>query len=65
MFAKKSNCDRSIRQFHGSQFQISDEVSNEIAVNYNELNNNLRIMVAPPGFFLEMFQMELLQIVTN
>ena len=49
---------------HG-QFQISDEVSNEIAINYNELNNNLRIMVTPPRFFLEMLQMELLQIVTN
>ena len=65
MFAKKSNRDRNIRQFHGSQFQISDEVSNEIAINYNELNNNLQIMVTPPRFFLEMLQMELLQIVTN
>ena len=65
MFAKKSNRDRNIRQFYGSQFQISDEVSNEIAINYNELNNNLRIMVTPPRFFLEMLQMELLQIVTN
>ena len=65
MFAKKSNRDRNIRQFLGSQFQISDEVSNEIAINYNELNNNLRIMVTPPRFFLEMLQMKLLQIVTN
>ena len=51
-FAKQSNCDRHIRQFHGKQFQIS-EVSNEIATDYYELNNDVPNMVAPPRFFLE------------
>ena len=51
-FAKQSNRDRHIRQFHGTQFHIS-EVSNEIATDYYELNNDVPNMVAPPRFFLE------------
>ena len=52
-FAKESNRDRHIRQFRGSQFHISDEVSDEIATDYDELNNDVPTMVAPPRFFLE------------
>ena len=52
-FTKKSNRDRHIRQFHGSQFQVSDEVSDEIATDYDELNNDVSTMVGPPRFFLE------------
>ena len=51
-FAKKSNHDRHNRQFHGSQFQISDEVSDEITTDYDELNNDVPTMVTPPRFFL-------------
>ena len=52
-FAKKFNRDIYIRQFHGSQFQISDEVSDENATDYEELNNDVPPMVATPRFFLE------------
>ena len=52
-FDKKSNRNRHIPQFHGSQFQISDEVSDEIVTNDDELNNDVPTMVAPHGFFPE------------
>ena len=52
-FAKKSNSDRHIRQFHCSQIQISDKVSCETTTGHNELNNDVLTMVAPPRFFLE------------
>ena len=55
-FAKKSNRDRHIRQFHNSQFQIIDEVSDEIATDYDELNNDVPTLVAHPRFFLENFR---------
>ena len=52
-FAKKSDRDRHIHIFYGSQFQISDEVSDEIATNYDELKNDMPTMATPPRFFLE------------
>ena len=53
IFAKKSNRDRHIRQFHGSQFQVSDNVSYETATDYNELNNDVPTLVVLPRFFPE------------
>ena len=52
-FAKKSNRDKHIRQFHGSRFQISDEVPDEIATDYDDLSNDVPTMVVPTRFFLE------------
>lgn len=41
-FAKNCNRVRHIRQFHGSQFQISDDVSDKIATDYDELKNDVQ-----------------------
>ena len=53
IFDKKSNRDRHIRQFHGSQFQVSDNVSYETATDHNELSNDVPALVVLPRFFLE------------
>ena len=45
-FAKNCNRVRHIRQFHGSLFQISDDVSDKIATDYGELKNDVQNGIA-------------------
>ena len=54
-FAKKSDHDKHIRQFHAPQLQVNDDtVPDDIATGNDKLNDDLPTMVIPPRSCLEL-----------